>query len=95
MDISTGYEEIPEAQEIANREEENSYTEIDPSRPTSPAENHRQQKSIISWFKEYQLYQIALIYMTTRLFVNLSQAYIPLYLQVDEKLSKKNEKFEK
>ena len=38
--------------------------------------------SFLSWFKETQLYQIALIYMSTRLFVNLSQAYIPLYLQV-------------
>ena len=38
--------------------------------------------SIIQWFKEHQLYQIAGIYMSTRLFVNLSQAYIPLYLQV-------------
>ena len=38
--------------------------------------------SIIAWFKEHQLYQIAGIYMSTRLFVNLSQAYIPLYLQV-------------
>ncbi len=34
------------------------------------------------WFREPQLYQVALVYMSTRLFVNLSQAYIPLYLQV-------------
>ena len=37
---------------------------------------------IKDWFKEPQFYQIAGVYMSTRLFVNLSQAYIPLYLQV-------------
>ena len=37
---------------------------------------------VFRWFKEYQLYQVATVYMTTRLFVNLSQAYIPLFLQV-------------
>jgi len=37
---------------------------------------------ILDWFKEPQFYQVAGIYMTTRLFVNLSQAYIPLYLQI-------------
>jgi Na+/melibiose symporter-like transporter len=30
--------------------------------------------------KDVQLYQVALVYMATRLFVNLSQVYIPLYL---------------
>lgn len=37
--------------------------------------------SITDWFKEPQFYQVAGVYMCTRLFVNLSQAYIPLYLQ--------------
>ena len=37
---------------------------------------------IIDWLREPQFYQIAGVYMSTRLFVNLSQAYIPLYLQV-------------
>ena len=46
-------------------------------------------KSVLKWFKEYQLYQIALIYMSTRLFVNLSQAYIPLYVQVSLQLEAK------
>ena len=39
---------------------------------------------ILDWFKEPQFYQIAGVYMSTRLFVNLSQAYIPLYLQVSQ-----------
>lgn len=33
------------------------------------------------WFKESQFYKIGLLYMSTRLYVNLSQVYIPLYLQ--------------
>ena len=43
-------------------------------------------KPVSSWFKEYQLYQITLIYMSTRFFVNLAQSYIPLYIQVTLKL---------
>ena len=34
------------------------------------------------WFLEPQFYQIAGVYMCSRLYVNLSQVYIPLYLQV-------------
>ncbi|CAL4144198.1 unnamed protein product, partial [Meganyctiphanes norvegica] len=33
------------------------------------------------WFKEPQFYQVAVLYMTTRLFCNLTQAYVPIYLQ--------------
>ncbi|KAK8385680.1 hypothetical protein O3P69_016453 [Scylla paramamosain] len=35
----------------------------------------------IDWFKELPFYQIAVLYMATRLYVNLYQAYIPLYVQ--------------
>ena len=49
---------------------------------SSNAENEGTVMTVSKWFKEQQLYQIGLIYMSTRLFVNLSQAYIPLYLQV-------------
>ena len=35
----------------------------------------------LDWFKEPQFYLVAGVYMSTRLFVNLSQAYLPLYLQ--------------
>lgn len=44
---------------------------------------------ILDWFKEPQFYQIAGVYMSTRLFVNLSQAYIPLYLQESLQLHSK------
>ena len=53
--------------------------------PESHKKNETQgTKSSWSWllFKEYQLYQIGFVYMYTRLFVNLSQAYITLFLQV-------------
>jgi len=33
------------------------------------------------WLKEKQFYQVAGLYMSTRLFVNLSQIYLPLWLQ--------------
>jgi len=36
---------------------------------------------IIFWFKVPAFYGVAVLYMSTRLFVNLSQAYIPLYIQ--------------
>jgi hypothetical protein len=38
------------------------------------------QRSVSHLMKDVQLYQVALVYMATRLFVNLSQVYIPLYL---------------
>lgn len=40
----------------------------------------------LDWFKELPFYQIAVLYMATRLYVNLYQAYIPLYVQETLKL---------
>ena len=40
-----------------------------------------QPMGIKNWFCDPQFYQVAGVYMSTRLFVNLSQAYLPLYLQ--------------
>ncbi|KAF2352097.1 Major facilitator superfamily domain [Trinorchestia longiramus] len=37
--------------------------------------------SPIDWFKKKQFYLVAVLYMCTRLFCNLSQAYMPIYLQ--------------
>jgi len=39
------------------------------------------------WFKVPAFYVVACLYMSTRLFVNLSQAYIPLYIQESLELS--------
>ena len=36
---------------------------------------------IKDWLLEPQVYQVACVYMTARLFVNITQAYIPLYIQ--------------
>ena len=40
-----------------------------------------QPMGVKDWFCEPQFYQVAGIYMSTRLFVHLSQSYLPLYLQ--------------
>lgn len=40
------------------------------------------------WFKQPQFYQIAVLYMASRLYVNLSQVYMPLYIQDSLGLSK-------
>ena len=38
------------------------------------------------WMLEPHFYQVAGIYMFSRLFINISQEYIPLYLQVSKKM---------
>ena len=48
-----------------------------------------QPMSIKDWFREPQFYLVAGLYMSTRLFVNLSQAYLPLYLQESLQLHSK------
>ena len=40
-----------------------------------------QPMGVRDWFCEPQFYQVAGFYMSTRLFVHLSQSYLPLYLQ--------------
>ena len=42
----------------------------------------RVKLTVGQWLKQPQIDQVAIVYLATRLFVNLSQAYIPLYLQV-------------
>lgn len=41
-----------------------------------------------SWFKEVQFYQVAALYMCTRLIVNITQVYIPMYTLETLSLSK-------
>ncbi|XP_071167682.1 major facilitator superfamily domain-containing protein 12-like isoform X1 [Mytilus edulis] len=51
------------------------------------------QKTLMTWkcwLKEFQFYQIALIYMCTRLFVNVSQIYLPLYITETLQMEKDN-----
>ncbi|XP_047489327.1 major facilitator superfamily domain-containing protein 12-like isoform X2 [Penaeus chinensis] len=42
------------------------------------------------WLKDRQFYQVAFLYMGTRLFCNLTQAYIPIYLQDSLHLSEES-----
>jgi len=44
-------------------------------------ESHREVKSIMWWLKLPSLYLVAVVYMATRLFLNISQSYIPFYIQ--------------
>ncbi|CAH3194993.1 unnamed protein product [Porites evermanni] len=39
----------------------------------------RRADNWIHWFKEKQFYQVAALYMCTRLIVNITQVYIPMY----------------
>lgn len=40
------------------------------------------------WLKEHQFYQVAVIYMSTRLVVNVSQVYLPMFITETVKLDK-------
>ncbi|XP_014668443.1 PREDICTED: major facilitator superfamily domain-containing protein 12-like [Priapulus caudatus] len=40
------------------------------------------------WFKNPRFYLVAVLYMSTRLYVNVSQVYLPLYLYEAQKLDK-------
>ena len=68
-----------------NREEEGGERECltgPTAAPPPPASPAVAPMNVKDWLKEPQFYQVAGVYMSTRLFVNLTQAYIPLYLQV-------------
>ncbi|XP_058793955.1 major facilitator superfamily domain-containing protein 12-like isoform X2 [Phymastichus coffea] len=47
----------------------------------SREQSQRQPSSPVSILKNRELYRLALIYMPSRLFVNLVQSYVPFYLQ--------------
>jgi len=62
-------------------------TGSEPVRSNTQTEDNQNRSSlqkltVLQWLSLRQLYQVALVYLATRLFVNLSQAYIPLFLQV-------------
>jgi Na+/melibiose symporter-like transporter len=38
-----------------------------------------------SWFKQIHFYQVALVYMLSRLYVNVSQVYFPFYITIVQK----------
>ena len=45
-----------------------------------------QSMSNLDWLREPQLYHVACLYLFSRLFVNVSQAYIPLFLNITLRL---------
>ena len=45
-----------------------------------------QPMSNLDWLRELQLYHVACLYLFSRLFVNVSQAYIPLFLNITLRL---------
>ena len=62
----------------------NMSTEVtkDISVPQDISSQHQDMMTIKDWFSEPQFYQIGCLYMFTRLFVNLTQVFIPFYLQI-------------
>ncbi|EPB76791.1 hypothetical protein ANCCEY_04143 [Ancylostoma ceylanicum] len=42
-----------------------------------------------SWFGHIQFYQIALLYMLSRLYINISQVYFPFYITLTQNFGKK------
>lgn len=46
------------------------------------------KRTLRQWFTDIKFYQVALIYMCTRLFVNISQVYLPMYLTESIQLDK-------
>ncbi|XP_052239243.1 major facilitator superfamily domain-containing protein 12-like isoform X2 [Dreissena polymorpha] len=42
------------------------------------------------WLREHQFYQVAVIYMATRLLVNVSQVYLPMYITETIKMDKQS-----
>lgn len=46
------------------------------------------RRRVCEWLCDIRFYQVALIYMCTRLYVNISQVYLPMYLTESIKLDK-------
>ena len=73
-----------ESHYTTNSDEQNERNEVDEITFSLPEIStiEETQMTVINWLCEPQLYQVALLYMSSRLFVNISQAYMPLYLNI-------------
>ncbi|GFN80566.1 major facilitator superfamily domain-containing protein 12 [Plakobranchus ocellatus] len=65
-----------------------------------PGENSIEKSSFVHslmswrcWLKQLQFYQVALLYMSTRLYINISQVYFPMYLTETIDLAKESGAF--
>ncbi|KAK7086674.1 Major facilitator superfamily domain-containing protein 12 [Halocaridina rubra] len=79
-------EEGKEERETDVEEEESKKIDTDES-PASVSRIPYRRMRKRDWFKELPFYQIAIIYLATRLYVNLYQVYMPLYIQETLNLS--------
>lgn len=82
------YARMPDAVSIINKEaggETSSLCENDVPEVERSASGRTLVRAS-DWLKNVQFYQVAVLYMCTRLFCNLSQAYVPIYLQDTLKL---------
>ena len=74
---------------ITNRANENRVSLLEPDIQIEfKNEKNKKQKIWSDWFKSINFWRMCLIYMMSRLFVNLTQVYTPLYLQESLKLAK-------
>ena len=64
------HQDIPENRDIVQSE------------TASMSASNNASINVSDWLRNPQLYQVAGLYMFSRLFVNVSQAYMPLYLNV-------------
>ena len=73
---------------ITNRANENRVSLLEPDIKVEFSTERKNQKIWSDWLKSINFWRMCLIYMMSRLFVNLTQVYTPLYLQESLKLAK-------
>ena len=68
-------------------------TEMEEQSKGKPLRRERNQRIWSDWFKSLNFWKICVIYMLSRLYVNVTQVYTPLYLQDTLKLAKVGKRF--
>ena len=79
--LERGNEQLEEDTATVGPLQGNSHVNEASASPETEVGAHEIMK-VTDWLRESQLYQVAFLYMCTRLFVNVSQTYMPLYLNV-------------
>ena len=72
---TVGFHIIVRENKLAEEDEDETNTSNEKTPPSNKI-------SIKSWLVNPSLYFVGSVYMATRLYLNLTQAYIPFYLQV-------------
>lgn len=73
---------------VTNRANENRVSLLEPDIKIEFNTERRNRKIWSDWLRSVNFWRMCLIYMMSRLFVNLTQVYTPLYLQESLKLAK-------